>query len=93
MLKAGNLASQEDHRVRGVKSGRTRADRGISHVCFIVVKIYVQETVLPYSQQHGFFRENTQIIFSIKQLFYNFLEYSLYQQFVEHIDKDYMLKR
>ena len=33
MLKAGNLASREDHRVRGVKSGRTRSDRGISHVC------------------------------------------------------------
>ena len=33
MLKAGNLASREDHRVRGVKSGRTRPDRGISHVC------------------------------------------------------------
>ena len=32
MLKAGNLASREDHRVRGVKSGRTRSDGGISHV-------------------------------------------------------------
>ena len=33
MLKAGDLARREDHWVRGVKSGRTRADRGISHVC------------------------------------------------------------
>ena len=33
MLKAGDLARREDHRVRVVKSGRTRADRGISHVC------------------------------------------------------------
>ena len=31
MLKAGDLARREDHRVRGVKSGRTQADRGISH--------------------------------------------------------------
>ena len=33
MLKAGHLAGREDHRVRGIKSGITRADRGISHVC------------------------------------------------------------
>ena len=32
MLKAGDFARREDHRVRGVKSGRTRRDRGISHV-------------------------------------------------------------
>ena len=33
MLKAGDLASQEDRRVKGVKIGKTRRDRGISHVC------------------------------------------------------------
>ena len=32
MLKAGDLARREDHRVRGVKSGRIRRDCGISHV-------------------------------------------------------------
>ena len=33
MLKAGDLARWEDHRVKGVKIGKTRRDRGISHVC------------------------------------------------------------
>ena len=33
MLKAGDLTRREDHQVRGVKSGRTRQDWGISHVC------------------------------------------------------------
>ena len=33
MLKAGDLARREDHRVRGVKIGKSRRDRGISHVC------------------------------------------------------------
>ena len=33
MLKAGDLARREDRRVRGVKIGKTRRDRGISHVC------------------------------------------------------------
>ena len=40
MLKAGDLARREDHRVRGVKSGRTRQDRGISHVCASVICIH-----------------------------------------------------
>ena len=31
MLKAGDLACREDSRVRGIKSGKTRRDRGISH--------------------------------------------------------------
>ena len=34
MLKAGDLA----HRVRGVKRGRTRRDRGISHVWGMIGK-------------------------------------------------------
>ena len=33
MLKAGDLARREDCRVKGVKIGKTRRDRGISHVC------------------------------------------------------------
>ena len=33
MLKAGDLARREDRRVKGVKIGKTRRDRGISHVC------------------------------------------------------------
>ena len=33
MLKVGDLARREDHRVRGVKIGKTGRDRGISHVC------------------------------------------------------------
>ena len=37
MLKAGDLARQEDRRVRGVKIGKTRRDRGISHVCQAVL--------------------------------------------------------
>ena len=32
MLKAGDSARREDHRVKGVKIGKTRQDRGISHV-------------------------------------------------------------
>ena len=32
MLKAGDLARREDRRVKGVKIGKTRRDRGISHV-------------------------------------------------------------
>ena len=32
MLKAEDLARREDRRVRGVKIGKTRRDRGISHV-------------------------------------------------------------
>ena len=35
MLKAGDLARREDHRVKGVKIGKTRRDRGISHVCIL----------------------------------------------------------
>ena len=34
MLKAGDFARSEDRRVRGVKIGKTRRDRGISHVCY-----------------------------------------------------------
>ena len=33
MLKVGDLARREVHRVNGVKIGKTRQDRGISHVC------------------------------------------------------------
>ena len=33
MLKVGDLARREDRRVKGVKIGKTRRDRGISHVC------------------------------------------------------------
>ena len=33
MLKAGDLARREDRRVKGFKIGKTRRDRGISHVC------------------------------------------------------------
>ena len=32
MLKAEDLARREDRRVKGVKIGKTRRDRGISHV-------------------------------------------------------------
>ena len=46
MLKAGNLASWEDHRVRGVKSGRIRADRGISHVCVDNTILFLQKCLL-----------------------------------------------
>ena len=33
MLKEGDLARLEDRRVKGVKIGKTRRDREISHVC------------------------------------------------------------
>ena len=39
MLKAGDIARREDHRVRGVKSGRTRADRGISHANMVMTGV------------------------------------------------------
>ena len=42
MLKAGDLARREDRRVKGVKIGRSRRNRGISHVC-PEVKIFVLE--------------------------------------------------
>ena len=32
MLKAGDLARREDRQVKGVRIGKTRRDRGISHV-------------------------------------------------------------
>ena len=35
MLKAGDLARQEDRQVKGVKIGKTRRDRGISRVCIV----------------------------------------------------------
>ena len=38
MLKAEDLARREDRHVRGVKSGRKRRDRGISHVCLYIYK-------------------------------------------------------
>ena len=37
MLKAGDLACREDHRVRGVKIGKTRRDQGISHVHSVAI--------------------------------------------------------
>ena len=37
MLKAGDLGRREDHRVSGVKIGKTRRDRGISHVWYLAV--------------------------------------------------------
>ena len=37
MLKAGDLARREDRRVKGVKIGKTRRDRGISHVCTVYI--------------------------------------------------------
>ena len=48
MLKAEDLARLEDHRVRDVKSGRTRPDRGISHVCFYV-NLLLNQRVNSYS--------------------------------------------
>ena len=46
MLKAGNLARREDHRVRGVKSGRTQADWGISHIWIYGSTLFVQSCLL-----------------------------------------------
>ena len=43
MLKAGDLARREDHRVRGSKPGRSRRDRGISHVCRLLLHILVED--------------------------------------------------
>ena len=40
MLKAGNLARREDRRVRGVKIGKSRLNRGISHVCLILLELF-----------------------------------------------------
>ena len=40
MLKAGDLARREDNRVKGVKIGKTRQDRGISHVYLILQSLY-----------------------------------------------------
>ena len=47
MLKAGDLACREDRRVRGVKIGKTRRDRGISHVCIAYQAIKLQKRILP----------------------------------------------
>ena len=48
MLKAGDLARQEDHQVKGVKSGRTPGDRGISHVWHnIVIPGYKHDNDIP----------------------------------------------
>ena len=42
MLKAGDLARREDRRVKGVKIGKTRRDRGISHVCNILHRLIMK---------------------------------------------------
>ena len=45
MLKAEDLARREDRRVRGVKIGKTRQDRGISHVwlmrCLLISELQI----------------------------------------------------
>ena len=50
MLKAEDLARREDHRVRGVKSGRTRPDRGISHVCIKLLYANIQCVYIVYTK-------------------------------------------
>ena len=73
MLKAGDLARREDRRVRGVKIGKTRRDRGISHVCQYIMSslqlwlsFSIDELALIYLIDHTSFLCSNIMIFRIE---------------------------